>query len=307
MQNTYMEKDKVRRSDLSTNSSTVHMDLMPNEECQDFDTKIAMETNEAKFLDDGRIKPKLLEYSRVSRSTPDPTSQLNRGSASRIPGSTEKEQTQNSWLTGYSNMELKCMQEKDPDIGIILNWKINGNRPYGTTVTASSPETRHYWNYWSSLEIVQGVLCKKFHTQDGNSTYLQFIVPHTLRQEIMYSMHNGLLSGHLGRKKTTDKILQRFYWFGLRDDVNIWIKRCDTCAANKKPKRKPRAPMGDMRVGAPLDRLSIDVLGPLPKTSRGNQYILVVADAFTKWTEAYAIPNQTAKTCAHKILNEFIG
>ncbi len=85
---------------------------MASEDCQDLDTKIAMENYEANFLDNGRIKPKLLEYSHASRSTLDPTSQLNRGSASSIPGSTEKEQTRNSWLIGYSNMELKCMQKK---------------------------------------------------------------------------------------------------------------------------------------------------------------------------------------------------
>ncbi len=55
-----------------------------------------------------------------------------------------------------------------------------------------------------------------------------------------------------------------------------------------------------------MDRICIDILGPLPITS-GNQFIWVVVEAFTKWTEAYAIPNETAKTCADKILMEFIG
>ncbi len=123
----------------------------------------------------------------------------------------------------------------------------------------------------------------------------------------MYTMHNTLLSGHLGKKKTVAKILQRFYWYELRDDLNLWIKTCDICAANKRPAKTIRAPLGDMRVGAPLDRISIDILGPLPKTPRGNQFILIAADHFSKWTEAYAIPDQTAKTCAGKLLAEFIS
>ena len=62
-----------------------------------------------------------------------------------------------------------------------------------------------------------------------------------------------------------------------------------------------------MLVGAPLDRLATDILGPFPKSTRGNKYILAVTDYFTKWVEIYAIPDQSAITCAEVILDEFIG
>jgi hypothetical protein len=62
-----------------------------------------------------------------------------------------------------------------------------------------------------------------------------------------------------------------------------------------------------MLVGGTLDRLSTDILGPFPETPRGNKYVLVVTDHFTKWVEIFAIPDQTAVTCAEKILNEVIG
>ena len=47
-------------------------------------------------------------------------------------------------------------------------------------------------------------------------------------------------------------------------------------------------------------------MGPLPETSRGNKYILVIADYFTKWSEAYPIPNMEAITVAKCLVNEFI-
>ncbi len=62
-----------------------------------------------------------------------------------------------------------------------------------------------------------------------------------------------------------------------------------------------------MPVGAPMDRLATDVLGPLPVTPRGNYYILLVTNHFTKWVEIFAIPDQTAVTCAEVILNEVIS
>ena len=50
----------------------------------------------------------------------------------------------------------------------------------------------------------------------------------------------------------------------------------------------------------------MDILGPLPLTPRGNRYVLVLTDYFTKWTESYAIPNQEAATVAEKLVCEFV-
>ena len=56
-----------------------------------------------------------------------------------------------------------------------------------------------------------------------------------------------------------------------------------------------------------MDRLATDILGPLPTTPRGNRYVLVVTDYFTNWVEIFAVPDQTAVTCAERILNDVIA
>ena len=48
----------------------------------------------------------------------------------------------------------------------------------------------------------------------------------------------------------------------------------------------------------------VDIMGPLPETGKGNKYVLVAADCFTKWVEAYGIPNQEAVTVAVKLVDE---
>ncbi|PIK38531.1 hypothetical protein BSL78_24624 [Apostichopus japonicus] len=50
----------------------------------------------------------------------------------------------------------------------------------------------------------------------------------------------------------------------------------------------------------------MDILGPLPKSSGGNRYVLIVSDYFTKWTEAYAMANMEAETVATLLVEEFI-
>jgi hypothetical protein len=44
-------------------------------------------------------------------------------------------------------------------------------------------------------------------------------------------------------------------------------------------------------VGAPLDRITIDLAGPFPESDRGNRYLLIATVYFTKWPEVYTIPN----------------
>ncbi len=44
----------------------------------------------------------------------------------------------------------------------------------------------------------------------------------------------------------------------------------------------------------------------LPVTDTGNRCIFVVSDYFTRWTEAFALPNQEALTVARTLVSEFI-
>ena len=76
------------------------------------------------------------------------------------------------------------------------------------------------------------------------------------------------------------------------------------CATRKPGGVKRRGPLKPIIVGYPLQLVAVDIMGPLPETSNGNKYILVAEDYFTRWLEAWPIPNQETKTVAEKLLNE---
>ena len=56
-----------------------------------------------------------------------------------------------------------------------------------------------------------------------------------------------------------------------------------------------------------MERIALDVLGPLPQSATGNRYIVIIADYFTKWPEAFAVLNQEATTVANLLVREFVS
>lgn len=120
----------------------------------------------------------------------------------------------------------------------------------------------------------------------------------------MQELHSGALEGHLGVDKTVRKTKEIFYWPGMQLDVHQWIRTCPSCATRKTAPQKNRAPLQTIQSGYPMQVVAVDILGPLPESIMGNSYILVAGDYFTKWMEAYAIPNQEAVTVARKLVNE---
>lgn len=60
------------------------------------------------------------------------------------------------------------------------------------------------------------------------------------------------------------------------------MQQCDTCIMQKRL-LPSRTHLEGYLVGAPMEQVTVDVLGLFPVTDRGNHYVIVVMDYFTKW------------------------
>ena len=204
--------------------------------------------------------------------------------------------------------EMHDAQMSDPDIAPIFQAKIDrAERPKWDDISPQGPVTKAYWGEWDRLEVRNNQLYRRWESDDGSTIRHQLILPHSYRKLVLEQLHDARTAGHLGKKRTLLKIQQRFYWYKMRDHISRWIRTCDRCQRRKRPGKTPRAPLKKYTVGYPMERICMDVLGPLIETPRGSKYILVICDYFSKWSQAFPIPDHTAKTVAEKFVTGWIA
>lgn len=208
-------------------------------------------------------------------------------------------------LQPRTGQELRTLQHQDDTIRLVIEAKENSQRPSRDQEKAGSVEQRRLFQMWDQLVMKDGVLYRQFVGLNGRPNHLQLVVPKSLRESVLKELHEGALGGHLGEEKTLSRLKERYYWPGHWTDVRNWCHTCGICATRKNPIPKQRAPLGSIRAGSPMQIVATDILGPLPESDAGNSYILVVGDYFTRWMEAYPIPNQEATTVATKLVDEF--
>ena len=54
---------------------------------------------------------------------------------------------------------------------------------------------------------------------------------------------------YLGKKSTYESVLQGFCWFGVLEDFNMWVQKCEICAAGKRSLQNLKAMLGEIPVG----------------------------------------------------------
>ncbi len=139
------------------------------------------------------------------------------------------------------------------------------------------------------------------------ATVNQIVVPVCYRQAVLALTHDHALSGHLGIKKTYNRILKHFVWPRLKSDVKKYCRTCHTCQVAGKPNQViPRAPLVPIPVmGEPIEHVIIDCVGPLPKTRTGNQYLLTIMCAATHFPEAIPLRKITAPVITRALVKFF--
>ena len=204
---------------------------------------------------------------------------------------------------GWTLEGLRAAQEDDPDVSYLLQLlKQSLNKPPWESVSMRSHDVRVLWGMWPRLLVWNGLLQRKFESPDGTTMKWQVILPVKLRREFLTVIHGGMTGGHLGRKRTAASIQARAYWPTWSSDLDAFLRECVPCAQYHRGCVPRKAKMQTPLVGEPWIRVSVDITGPHPRSSKSNQYILTLVDHFSKWAEAIPLRNHTAPTVARALV-----
>lgn len=128
-----------------------------------------------------------------------------------------------------------------------------------------------------------------------DADYWKIVVPKEDRAEIIRAAHDPPTSGHMGVYKTYSRLMEKYYWPKMRNDVARAIRTCKICNAYKSdPKGNMDHMVSHPKPTRPWEVISTDIMGPLPRSTKGNSYILVVTDYLSKFSLIFPLRKATS-------------
>lgn len=199
--------------------------------------------------------------------------------------------------------ELAQAQWEDAELHKIIAQK---KKKEGGTGLQPPDDLQKYAPVWSQLQM-QGSRLVRFPPLNSDAAnQVQVVIPTVMVSDILRQLHNDVTGGHLGIQKLQAKVKDRFYWLGWFGDVKRWCRECVDCGSRKAVGKQWRAPLQSVVTSRPYERVAVDILGPLPETPKENKYIVVIGDYFSRWTEAFPLPNQEAETVAKLLVEQWV-
>jgi hypothetical protein len=148
--------------------------------------------------------------------------------------------------------------------------------------------------------VVQGIslLC------DMSTGTARPLTPPRFRRQVFDAVH-GL--AHPGIRATRRLIASRFLWPCMAADIGAWCRDCEQCCRGKVV-RQPAAPPQPIELPPrQFAHIHVDLVGPLPCSAAGNNYLFTIIDRSTRWMEAVPLSDITAAGCAAALFSGWIA
>ena len=195
--------------------------------------------------------------------------------------------------------EMAEFQRQDNQIAPIFTYVEQDQKPSKkVTYQIRSKLARKLALQWDRLILKQGVLHRLYIFNEME--YHQLVLPQRYHRKVLTALHDHM--GHQGIDRTLDLLRERVYWPSMAKDAQNWVTNCRRCQIARGDYNQPKPKIGHLEAHNPLDLVCLDFT-KIDPSKTGKENVLVITDAFTKFSLAVCTPNQTAKTVA-KILVE---
>lgn len=122
------------------------------------------------------------------------------------------------------------------------------------------------------------------------------VVPTHRRREIMHRFHDVPTAAHLGYERTLSRIQKDHYWPQMAKDIRKYVQACEICKACKATNAILTPTLGNPKPAQlPWELISIDWIGPITRSKKGNTVLLVIVDWVTKFVICEPFRNANAQ------------
>lgn len=140
-------------------------------------------------------------------------------------------------------------------------------------------------------DIKENILYR--YIKENEESFEAVVVPLTLLPYILKLIHND--AGHNGSTRTYLLARRLYYWKGMKQDIQKYIRRCEACQRfNQNVVKYAQLHFDVPKI--PMEFISMDLIGPFPASKSGNKYALTVICMLTGYVFVAPIPNKETNT-----------
>ena len=190
----------------------------------------------------------------------------------------------------------------DNTMKTVKSW-LQGDFPEKETIKGKGRDLHAYWHLSKLLLLHDDRIFLRWKTLTGK-TIKRLCIPENMQTTLIRRYHE---QAHVGQDRLTASLQEKFYFNGMKQKVAEVVNNCTVCqqigGQNKPQQHTHKETMSE----EPWQKISVDLVGPMPKSSNGNTYLLTAKCCFTRWIEAIPIDNIQADTVARALFNHVLS
>lgn len=202
--------------------------------------------------------------------------------------------------TPLADIDWKVEQARDRAISRVAEILKSSSRLTRRQMCLEDESVRKLLRERNMLFFRDGLLYR--HGMSNGHPVDQLVVPDVFYDIIFAGLHDE--AGHQGKERTLSLIKSRFFWPGLDSFVETRIRLCERCIC-RKTREKVSAELVSIETTYPLELVCIDFL-TLDMSKGGFEKVLVITDHFTRYAQAIPMRNETARSTAKALFEQFI-
>ena len=202
-------------------------------------------------------------------------------------------------LIPRENDQLNWAEEQSNDTSLekLKKWLVGQERPTRETTNQLTKQERKYLGTMTQYRVKNGIIEHMPENAQEDQPWVK-VVPEQRITEVVEKAHQ--VAGHMGLNKTMEHIKRKMYFPNMAKAITKMLEDCQECRTKTGPKAQ-KYHLAETTPAYPFEKLMVDFVGPIPKSSKGNQWILTVKDAFSKWVEAFPMRKATTDKAVEEI------